>query len=62
MADLTPHEIKQRHVELHQSLDELVACFVYETGKLFSKTSVMELVEWSHQMTKKPTCISHDKK
>lgn len=58
---MTPHETKGRHVELHKNLDELLACFVGETGKLFSETTVMELMKWSHEMTKKPTCAEKNK-
>ena len=53
---MTPHETKGRHVELHESLDELIACFITETEKLPSQTTLMEFMEWSHEMTKKPTC------
>lgn len=54
---MTPHETKGRHVELHQKLDELIACFITETEKLPSKTTLMEFMEWSHEMTKTPTCV-----
>lgn len=53
---MTPHETKGRHVELHHSFDELLACFISETGNLPSSTTVFEFMEWSHQMTKTPTC------
>jgi hypothetical protein len=43
-------------VELHKSLDELIACFFTETEKLPSKTTLMEFMNWSHEMTKNPTC------
>jgi hypothetical protein len=54
---MTPHETKGRHVELHRNLDELIACYISETEKLLSNTTVMELMEWSHEMTKTPTCV-----
>lgn len=42
---------KQRHIELHQSLDELVAEFISSTRYLPSRISVLELMRWSHQQT-----------
>jgi hypothetical protein len=54
---VTPHETKGRHVELHRSLDELLACFFSETEKLPSDTPIMDLIKWSHEMTINPTCI-----
>ena len=46
---------KARHVELHRSVDELVADFIRHTERLPSKTTVMELLEWSHGQTINPT-------
>lgn len=51
---MTTEEHKQRHIELHQALDELVADFVNHTEKLLSTTTVMELVQWSYQQTQNP--------
>ncbi len=51
---------KERHIELHKMLDELVADMVTHTSMLPSKTTVMELMQWSHEQTKKPT-EAHDK-
>ena len=42
---------RQRHVELHQEFDELVADWIQHTGRLPSRASVMELIAWSHQQT-----------
>ena len=44
-----------RHKELHKSFDELLADFIRHKGKLPSKTTVSELMEWSHNQTKDPT-------
>jgi hypothetical protein len=44
-----------RHKELHKMLDELVADFIDLTDKMPSKTTVMELMQWSHKQTKNPT-------
>ena len=46
---------KEMHEELHNSLDELLADFITHTGKVPSKTTVLELLEWSHEQTFKPT-------
>ena len=48
-------EHKKRHVELHRSLDELVADFVAQTGRLPSETTIMDLMRWSHEQTIAPT-------
>jgi len=48
-------EHKQRHVELHKALDELLADFISHTTFLPSKTTIFELMRWSHQQTIKPT-------
>lgn len=45
---------KQRHVLLHDGLDELTADFIGSTGKYPSKTTILELMEWSFGQTKKP--------
>ncbi len=50
-------EVIERHKKLHQSLDELIACFITETNGLPSKTGLMEFLEWSHKMTENPTCV-----
>ena len=45
-------EHKERHKLLHKHLDELLADFMRETGKMPSETSLMELMEWSFEQTK----------
>ena len=52
---------KLRHILLHQHLDELMADFILHSKKLPSKTTVMELVLWSHQQTIEPTGGYSDK-
>lgn len=42
-----PCDRKGRHQELHESLDELLACFIESTGKMPSDTTLMEFLEWS---------------
>lgn len=50
----TKEEHRQRHVKLHRSLDELLADWIDQTGALPSKSTVLDLVEWSHQQTEDP--------
>jgi hypothetical protein len=54
---VTHDEHRQRHVELHNSLDELVADFISHgrSGEhLPSETTVLELMRWSRQQTIDP--------
>jgi hypothetical protein len=61
MSDkLTRHQTKARHVKLHRRLDELVACFIAETGHTPSQITLLEFMQWSHEMTKNPTCVDKD--
>lgn len=48
-----PH--RSRHVFLHRCFDELCADFIKHTKKLPSKTTVLELMEWSCEQMKNPT-------
>ena len=45
---------REKHRFLHQCLDELVADMIYHTKDLPSKTTVMQLMEWSNKQTKRP--------
>jgi hypothetical protein len=45
---------RRRHISLHKQLDELVSDFIFHTGKLASKSSVLDLMEWSAKQIKKP--------
>jgi len=47
-------EHKRIHKELHAALDQLVADWISQTGKYPSKSTVLELMEWSHQQTINP--------
>ena len=52
---LTHDEHRQRHVELHKALDELIADFLFHVRrKLPDDTTIMELMIWSHQQTIEP--------
>ncbi len=46
------NEHKERHQLLHKELDELVADFISETGKLPSQTGMLEFMKWSFEQTK----------
>ena len=47
-------EHREIHAELHSALDELVADFIRHTDGLPSKTTVLELMRWSHEQTINP--------
>ena len=51
----------KRHLKLHRSLDELIGCFYIETGLLSSNITLAEFMQWSYQMTQKPTCATVEK-
>ena len=54
-TDIDLHEEHtQRHIELHKKLDELVADWIRHTNKLPSKSTVIELITWSHQQCVNP--------
>lgn len=56
---MTPHETKERHVELHRALDELFACYIsqHPDQTEFLQMPFKQFLDWSFEMTKKPTCI-----
>lgn len=51
----TQEEHKQRHVELHRAFDELLSDWIGETESLPSKSTVMDLLNWSHAQTESPS-------
>jgi len=52
---ITPKEMtKKYHQFLHESLDRLVAEFITQTHRFPSRTSVLELMEWSKKQTETP--------
>lgn len=53
---MTKEEHRQRHVALHHALDELLADFLqhHDFNKLPSNTTLVELMQWSHQQTIEP--------
>ena len=50
-AIITKEQHIERHKLLHRMLDELVADFINETGKLPSQTTLNLLMEWSYKQT-----------
>ena len=51
MITLTQKDHKERHIELHKELDELIADYITVTGKRISNSTILELVQWSSQQT-----------
>lgn len=43
------------HIELHESLDKLIADFLFHTEGILSETTVFELLEWSFRQVTEPT-------
>ena len=58
---MTPHQAKNRHVELHRAFDELFACYIDQNRDKtnFLGTTLKEFMDWSYEMTKKPTCAEN---
>lgn len=54
---MTLEEHKQRHKELHKSLDELFADFIHHNSdiKTVTQIPVLRLIEWSYQQSINPT-------
>jgi len=53
---MTKEEYLERHRELHRALDELAADWAAHQplGKMFSNSTIMELMRWSHEQTQEP--------
>ena len=56
MAKHDKKDMKKRHLKLHASLDELLACFFEQTKRLASTTTLIEFLHRSHKMIENPTC------
>jgi hypothetical protein len=39
--------------ELHQALDLLLARYINDTGKLLGRTTIFDLMKWSHEQVLK---------
>jgi len=48
---IDPVLYKDKHKELHTSLDTLIAEFMLDTMKLISEATVFDLLEWSYKQT-----------
>jgi hypothetical protein len=59
MPTMTNEQHRERHIELHKALDELIADWITATGKYPSKSTVFELLEWSHSQTLEPHENTH---
>lgn len=46
---------RQRHVQLHRALDELLADFIAHTKGPTLSRPIKDLIEWSYQQTIEPT-------
>lgn len=56
MAGLTGEAHRERHIELHRMLDELVADFLMHNPQaLPTRATVLDLMTWSHHQTLEPT-------
>lgn len=51
----TYEEHRERHLKLHRMLDELCADWIWETGGMPSKATVLDLMNWSHDQTLDPS-------
>lgn len=54
----TKEEFQEIHQDLHCALDNLVACYLtnVKDRNSLSELSVMELIEWSNEQCKNPSC------
>lgn len=57
---MTTEEHKQRHIELHAALDELIADYIQCANPTeVTKTPLINLMQWSYQQTLNPTENEH---
>lgn len=52
-GDVDSH--RERHELLHRCLDELVADWISQTNNFPSKSTVLQLMDWSAEQTRNPT-------
>lgn len=55
MKEIRGEKHKQRHIELHRALDELVADWATHTKSLPSKNTVLQLMHWANMEMVSPT-------
>jgi hypothetical protein len=54
MKEITEETFHQlRHMQFHIFLDEMMADFINDTGRLPSKTSLMTFAKWSNEQSQK---------
>ena len=53
---MTKAELIAKHLELHKSLDQLMACHIENTDRNLSNTTLMEFMQWSFKQTQNPSC------
>lgn len=51
---MTPEEHKQRHIKLHESLDELLADFIQQSEGPILDLPILDLINWSFDQTQNP--------
>jgi hypothetical protein len=54
---MNKQEHLKRHLELHAALDELVADWIMHTQSLPSRSTVMDLMRWSHTQTQEDRIV-----
>lgn len=55
---MTEKEHKEKHKALHNSFDELLADWIAQTKKTPSKSTILDLINWSHEQTINPTEVT----
>lgn len=49
---MTKEEHLNCHIKLHENLDKLVGDYINCTVKTLTRSSIMDLMQWSHEQTK----------
>jgi len=57
---MNKEEHKQRHIDLHAALDELLADFVEHNKGTVLRRPIIDLMEWSHRQCEEPDELSND--
>jgi len=60
-TSMSKEEHRERHIKLHEALDELFADFVlHNKDKRATQTPIVELISWSYKQTQNPTETNED--
>lgn len=51
------YDIQSHYQQLHKALDEMLAYFMRETGKMPGETTTLELLEWVYHKMKGQTHV-----